>query len=89
MFGALAFLIICVGAIVFAIEALYGHIQGNSLSAMAILMGVASSLLLFKSSVRQGLASGVAPYDSEGLTFDTKFDELKLQGRVSGTITGA
>ena len=88
MFGALSLLILMVGGMIFAFEAARGQIRGNALPVMGILMGTASLFLLFQTSAMQGIRSGEAPYGSEGLTFDTKFEDVKVEGRISGTVTG-
>lgn len=89
MFASLSFLILLVGGMVFALETALGNIQGNAIRVMGILMGTATIFLLFRVGTLKGIRSGTGPYDSEGLTFDTKFEDMKLEGRVSGTISGA
>lgn len=84
--GAVAFLILMAGSLILGIEALLGDIKGNSITAVAILMGVAAVSLLVDSNTLRGLVSGYGPFESEALSFDTKFEDVHVNGRISGTI---
>lgn len=84
--GAVAFLILLTGSIVLGIEVFFGTMKGHSLRIIMILMTVASLTLLFEPNTLQGLVSGYGPFDSEPLTFDTKFEDIHINGRISGNI---
>ena len=88
-FHALAFVVLTVGAIIFAFEAVHGDIKGTGLFFVAICTGAASLFLIMDKTVREHIFSGKGLCDLEGLTFDTKFEEMKLNGRVIGTISQA
>lgn len=84
-FGIIAFLILIVGALTFAFHT--GEFAGSvTLQTMALLMGVSAAYFLIDSQARKLMLSGVAPYQTEPLTFDTKFDDLKVSGRIVGKI---
>jgi len=84
-FGIIAFLILIVGALTFAFHT--GEFAGSTmLKIMALLMGVSASYFLIDSQARKLMLSGVGPYQTEPLTFDTKFDDLKVSGRITGKI---
>ena len=84
-FGIVAFLILIVGALTFALHS--GDFAGStSMQTMALLMGVSAAYFLFDSQARKLMLSGVGPYQAEALTFDTKFDDLKVSGRIVGKI---
>jgi len=84
--GAVALLILLTGSIVLGTEVFFGVIKGHSLRVISILMTVAAFTLLFEPNTLQGLVSGYGPFDSEPLTFDTKFEDLHINGRISGNI---
>ena len=81
---SLAFIVVIAGGFIFAMEALRGTIRGNGIVFVAICTGIAGLFLLLDPSARRELSSGLLNW--EGLTFDTKFDEWKINGRVVGTI---
>jgi len=81
---SLAFIILIAGSFVFAMEAVRGTIHGNGLVFVAICSGIAALFVLLDPSARQELSSGLLNW--EGLTFDTKFDDLKINGHILGTI---
>ena len=84
--GAVAFLILMAGSIVLGIEVIIGDIKGNAISAVLIFMSVAAMTLLLNPNTRKGLVSGYGPFDSEALAFDTKFEDVHVNGRISGNI---
>ena len=83
-FVSLAFIVVIAGGFIFAMEAIRGTIHGSGLYLVAICTGIAGLFLLLDPHSRRELSSGLL--NPEGLTFDTKFDELKVNGRVVGTI---
>lgn len=84
--GAVALLILLTGSIVLGTEVFFGVIKGHSLRVISILMTVATFTLLFEPNTIQGLVSGYGPFDSEPLTFDTKFEDVHINGRISGNV---
>jgi len=83
--GIVAFLILIVGALTFAFHS--GDIPGSTtLQVMALLMGISAAYFLIDTKARKSMLSGVGPFEAEALTFDTKFDDLKVSGRISGKI---
>ena len=84
--GSVAFLIILTGTLVLGIEALFGEIRGNSVRVVAILSSIAAIALLFETNTLKGMLTGYGPFDSEALTFDTKFEDVHINGRISGNI---
>ena len=84
--GAVALLILLTGSIVLGTEVFFGTVKGHSLRVIMILMAIASFTLLFEPNTLQGLVSGYGPFDSEPLTFDTKFEDLHINGRISGNV---
>jgi len=87
--SAVAFLILLTGSILLGGEVFMGEVKGNSLRAIVICMSVAAVALLLNSSTRKGLMSGYGPFESEALAFDTKFDDVHINGRISGNIAVA
>jgi hypothetical protein len=87
MLKAVAFLILFTASLMLAAGALF-HPQflDSSLGFVAITSGIAGLYLLFDIHVRQRLMGGTLGVAQEGLVIDTTFEDLKLNGKVHGTI---
>jgi hypothetical protein len=87
----IAFLILITAGSTMAIQALSGEIRSTPVYVIGILSGVATAFLLFQPRVREAILSGIGPFQSEALTFDTKFEDMdtKLNGRIRGSINSA
>jgi hypothetical protein len=81
---SLAFIVLIAAGFIFAMEAIRGTIHGNGLVFVAICAGISALFLFIDPSARRVLSSGLLGW--EALTFDTKFDDLKINGHVLGTI---
>jgi len=86
--GIIAFLILIVGALTFAVHS-SDFAGSTTMQIMALLMGVSALYFVVDSKARKSLLSGVGPYEAEALTFDTKFDDLKVSGRITGKLSAA
>ena len=81
---SIAMIIVIVGGLMFAYEVVRGTMRGNGLMFVGICTGIASLYLLVSPAARRELSSGFD--DLENIAFDAKFDDMKVNGRVSGTI---
>ena len=81
---SIAMIIVIVGGLMLAYEVLRGTMRGNGLMFIGICTGVASLYLLLSPEARRELSSGFD--ELENITFDAKFDDMKINGHVSGTI---
>ena len=87
MIRTIAVLILLTGAILFGIEAVRGDIRGQGLKFIAIVGSVAAIFIISQHSIRKKLLSGTLMDDNEGISFNSTFNSLVVNGGVAGSIT--
>lgn len=79
-----AFIVLIVGGLIFASEVVSGNIKGKGLAFIGICTGIASFILILNPDAIREIASGFNTI--EKLTFDAKFEDIRIDGHVSGTL---
>lgn len=82
---SVAFIVVIIGGLIFAMEALYGNIKGNGLVFVGICTGIASIFLFIAPDSIQEISSGFNKL--ENLTFDTSFTKLEIDGKMKGSVS--
>lgn len=80
-----ALIVLIVGSLIFLAEVASGTIKGKGLAFVGICTGIASFILILNPDAIREITSGSKTI--EKLTFNAKFEDIRIDGHVSGTVT--